>query len=86
MDALKSTFGELLDSKKFMASLAGMISVILVTLAGHFHLGLDPSVSDTLATKMLGFVAIYVGAQGVADHGKERAKIEVIDPAQERSP
>jgi hypothetical protein len=76
MEALKSTLAELLDSKKFMASLAGMIAAVLVTVLGHFHLALDPAAADVLSSKIIALVGTYVVGQGIADHGKERAKIE----------
>jgi len=63
MEVLK----ELLKSKKFIAMLVGVLTVLL----GKVGLDLD---EETL-TKIVGLVAAYVLGQGIADHGKEQKKI-----------
>jgi len=58
---------DLLSSKKFVA----MLVAIAVFVAGRFGLDVDPATLDHVFAAIL----VYVGAQGVADHGKEAAKI-----------
>ena len=58
----------ILKSKKFWTA----FSSVLVALAGHFGLDLDPSE----ITAILSPIMAYIVGQGVADLGKERAKIE----------
>lgn len=62
MQTIKNLFG----SKKFLA-MAGSVIIYLVGTQG-----LDLSQAD--ADRILGMVALYIGAQGLADHGKEAAK------------
>ena len=57
---------EVLKSKKFQAFLLGLVSVVCSKLLG---LGEEE-------TKMIvGLVAAYVLGQGIADNGKEAAKV-----------
>ena len=60
-DAIKTMF----TSKKFLAALTGVIVVILGELGLYIP-------EDAL----LPLVAYVIG-QGIADHGKERAKVEL---------
>ena len=55
-------------SKKFQAAVIGVI------VAGIAELGLNVP-PETVTTIVSPFLAYIVG-QGIADHGKERAKIE----------
>jgi len=66
METLKA----LLGSKKFLASLAGVI-IALVSALTSWHIP-----EDTLLG-LLGVIASFVVGQGIADHGKEAAKIAV---------
>lgn len=59
---------DLFRSKKFVAALIAMISA----LAGKFGLEWDNAFVATLITPLV----IFIGGQGVADAGKEKAKIE----------
>jgi len=63
---------ELLKSKKFQTSIVG----VLVGVLSHFGLDLD---AGALLAIMSPLLASIIG-QGVADVGKERAKIEKGTP------
>lgn len=62
MTALRS----LLGSKKFITAIVG----IVVALGAKYGLALDPEIIATI----VGLFAVLVGAQGLADQGKEAAK------------
>jgi hypothetical protein len=64
MRVIKEMFG----SKKFLASVAGVIAVAVAKLTGV-------EIPDDILMGVLGIVAAYVVGQGVADHGKEATKI-----------
>lgn len=66
-----NAFKTLLSSKKFWALITGMLSLYLVMLFGF-----DESYAMEIATRITAMVSAYILAQGVADHGKEKAKIE----------
>ena len=61
-------FRSIFRSKKFLAAIIGVI------VAGFAELGLDvpPETVTTIVSPLLA----YIVGQGIADHGKERAKIE----------
>lgn len=69
--ALRRTAVELADSKKAMTTLLGILVVVLTRLAGKFHIVLDPTEANELATHMLYLFGILVGGQAAADFGKE---------------
>lgn len=58
----------LLGSKKFV----GMIVGVVITLAAKIGFDID----DTTAWQVVALVASWTGAQGLADHAKEKAKLE----------
>lgn len=62
MTPLRSLFG----SKKFITAIVGVI----VALGAKYGLALDPEIIATI----VGLFAVLVGAQGLADQGKEAAK------------
>ena len=62
---------EILKSKKFQAALAGVI----VALAADQSLDLDTEQILLILSPIL----TYIAGQGLADIGKERAKIEMTD-------
>lgn len=68
MSAIWLTIKEAITSKKFIAAVAG----ILVALAARRGLNLDP---DSVQNVIYVIVAYLVG-QGIADHGKEAAKVQ----------
>ena len=61
----------LLSSKKFIAMLCGVIGIIALKV---FKVAVDPA---TIA-EIVGLVAVYIGAQGISDHGVEAAKIQAV--------
>ena len=70
LDAIKG----LLSSKKALAAIAGVV----VTLVGKLGIDLD---TDALVILITPIVAFVVG-QGIADNGKEAAKVALGDPPQ----
>ena len=65
--SIKPVLGQILSSKKALALIAGAIVWALA------QAGVAANPSDVLP--LLGFVASYMLGQGIADHGKERAKV-----------
>lgn len=61
-------FQQLFGSKKFLASLAGVIFVAVQELGWNL--------SEQTVMMVLGLVASYVVGQGIADAGKEAAKVK----------
>lgn len=72
LEALKGLFG----SKKALAAMGGTVAATLVTLAGKHGVALDPAGAEKLVMVILGIVCAYVLGQGVADWGKEAAKVQ----------
>lgn len=66
---MKQTLIDLFTSKKFLAALAA----IVVYVAGRLGFDVDAVVLDRIVTALL----VYVGAQGIADHGKSAAQVSV---------
>lgn len=73
---------QLVASKKFMASVGAVVAVIGTKVAGKFGLVLDPATADEISKIICVMAAVYVGAQGIADHGKEAVKLAVEAGAQ----
>lgn len=59
---------DLLSSKKFI------VMLVAVVMAVASKLGLD--LDRELVNQILGMAAAYVVGQGIADHGKEAAKVK----------
>lgn len=59
-----------LRSKKFWAMVGG----IILALANDPEPGL--ALAQSTVNAIVALVGVYIGAQGVADHGKERVKAE----------
>lgn len=57
----------LLKSKKFLVSIAGVLSVVLM----HYV-----NIPEETSMKVFGIIISFVVGQGLADIGKEKAKIE----------
>ncbi|MCB0509694.1 MAG: hypothetical protein KDC82_02945 [Bacteroidetes bacterium] len=64
MKVLKEVFG----SKKFLAGLGGIIAVLL-----HKFF----NIPEDTTMQIVGLIASYIIGQGLADFGKEKAKIEM---------
>lgn len=71
---MKATLIDLFTSKKFLAALAA----IVVYVAGRFGLNVDPAALDRIVAALL----VYVGAQGIADHGKSAAQVNAAAASQ----
>lgn len=67
---------DILQSKKFQASLVG----ILVAIAGKAGFDLDERALLTIMSPILA----YIGGQAVADIGKEKAKVEATKAKRSR--
>ena len=67
MNWIKNIIGGLLTSKKFIV----LISGLLVTLLAKFKLNIDA----TTVQEFVAMIIAYVIGQGIADSGKEAAKI-----------
>ena len=65
---MKQLLVSIFTSKKFIAMLAGLI----LAAAAKIGLNLDEAALVTLLSPILA----YIIGQGIADHGKERAKVE----------
>jgi hypothetical protein len=63
---------ELLNSKKFIVCISGMFALIV----GKYLLHID----DATVTKLFGIIVGYLLSQGLADIGKEAAKINAEAP------
>lgn len=59
---------DIVKSKKFQAAVVGMIGSILVIYV--------PALRDVPLEAVLGPIVAYIIGQGLADFGKERAKVE----------
>jgi hypothetical protein len=70
---MKQALIDLFTSKKFLAVLAA----IVVYIAGRFGFDVDPASLDRIFAALM----VYVGAQGIADHGKSAAEIEAASKA-----
>lgn len=63
---------ELLKSKKFQALVVGL----LVLLVQQYIPGLD----EAKTTEVVALIVAYIIGQGLADFGKEKAKVEADQP------
>lgn len=62
---------DLLDSKKFVASLVAVVTAVLVRLG-------VPEIQVTELLSVISPLLVYIGAQGFADIGKEKAIVEGV--------
>lgn len=69
---MKKMIAQLFTSKKFVALLAGLLAMILVR-----KLGLDEATANQVSMQVVALVGVFIGAQGVADMGKEAKKVEL---------
>jgi hypothetical protein len=60
--------GDLLKSKKFQAAIVGAVVVVVA----HFQ----PGWAET-AEKVVMLLMTFIAGQGLADFGKEKAKVEI---------
>jgi uncharacterized membrane protein YeaQ/YmgE (transglycosylase-associated protein family) len=72
---MKKALVDMFGSKKALAAMAGTVASALVLLAGKQGYALDAAAAQSLVQVILGLVGAYVLGQGVADLGKEKAKL-----------
>ena len=65
MKLLKSLFG----SKKFVTAIGSAIAVVILKMGG-------PESVQELIPYLLGIAGTYILGQSLADHGKEKARVE----------
>lgn len=68
---------ELFKSKKFIVAALGLVAVVLSSLLQ----AVGVSVPEEKITEFLAVIVAYVVGQGLADLGKEKAKVESAPPA-----
>lgn len=73
----KSLVGDLLASKKFRIGVVSILASVIMAIAGD-KFGIPEDKAVMLAERIFLGGMTMVGAQGVADWGKEKAKIEYI--------
>lgn len=61
---------QILKSKKFQVFIASVIMLVLTQLAG-----LDEAAAANMKEGIMALAGTYLIGQGVADHGKEAAKV-----------
>lgn len=66
-----SVLKKLLSSRKFVVMLLGMLGAVCA------RLGLPEEAADQVAMTIVVLAGTYVGAQGMADLGKEREAVKV---------
>lgn len=71
---MKKLLAKLASSRKFAALILG-----LVTAVGA-RLGFDEAVAEQITQAVVLLVSAYLVSQGMADHGKERAKVGASPP------
>ena len=64
---------DLLESKKFRTMLIGLVASLLVALFGNAA-GMEEETARQIAQVIVILCASYIGAQGLADLGKEAQK------------
>jgi hypothetical protein len=74
---LKVGLTELLHNKKFLVGITSSLTAIIVRLAPKLGLTfIDQELANQLAMGIIILAATTIGAQGVADHGKEAAQVK----------
>lgn len=64
-----ATIKALFDSKKFISALAGIAFVVSNKVFGW-------EISEDMILQILSMVGLFIVGQGIADLGKEKAKVE----------
>ena len=70
------TLKDALGSKKFLAAASAGLAYVVVRIAGRYGVALDDATAAQIGDRLLALVGAYLGAQCVADHGKEAATIQ----------
>ncbi len=66
---------ELLTSKKVVAAVSGVLTVVLAKVAGKFGFVLDVETANQVSMLVSGITSAYLIGQGLASHGVEAAKL-----------
>ncbi len=69
---------DILKSKKFVAACVGVVGVVLSILLGKMGV----MITDAQVVEFLAPIVGFVVGQGIADHGKEAAKIAAASRAE----
>lgn len=77
MKYVKLVFEILAESKKVRALVVGLLLLALVPLGKKVGVELNEEQVD----KALALIGLYIVGQGIADHGKEAAKVTAGTPA-----
>lgn len=72
---MREALGELLSSKKFLVGISSSIAALVIRLSSRFGWGIDAETASQLAWTVVALASTYLGAQGLADHGKEAAAV-----------
>lgn len=75
---MKQAIKDLFSSKKALV----MMVALIVAIASKIGLHLDPD----LVNQILALAGVYIVGQGIADHGKEAAKIDAASAANDNAP
>ncbi len=73
-DTILGLLKALLGSKKFTVLAVGLLTALGVKF------GIGTESANQAAVMILGTAAAFAGVQGVADHGKEAAKVKLLSP------
>jgi hypothetical protein len=77
MDIIKHFLSAIAGSKKAVATVAAIILVLLQPQLARINIDVTQAELEQILLALL----VYVGAQGVADLGKEKAKVEAVAAA-----
>lgn len=69
-------FKQLLTSKKFVACAIGMVAIVASILLNKIHV----DIPDDKIAEFVGVLVAYIVGQGIADNGKEAAKVAADSP------
>lgn len=75
-DLVKELLVALLGSKKFVAFLVSLVVMLVTAISGKFGLGITDEQANDLSLKVVGLASSYLVGQGIADHGKEAARVQ----------
>jgi hypothetical protein len=82
MSYLKLLLGVIPESKKARALLVGLVALVAVPLLAKVGISEEQVKATTESVLLL--LASYIVGQGVADAGKEKAKLEYTDEPEEK--
>lgn len=74
---------ELLTSKKVVAAVSAIVTVMAVKIAGKLGVVLDADTANQVSVLVGVVTSAYLLSQGISDHGKEAAQINADAKATE---